>query len=336
MAQTLARDLISAYWDLLGAHRDLENKRRSADQAQAQLDRTSALVRAGRRSKADIKTVEQALASRDADVLRAEAAVLEASVALRKLMGQKLADQRVLEMLPTTDPAVRPRTINVKEEIGRALEVNPRIKQLELSLASYRIDELVAANARLPQLDVEGQFRPQGRSADRLADPTTGEPGARATWGQAFGNMFNDDVNADGLLADWSISGSVSLRWDVQNRGAKGAHQRAKVEIRKAQRLLDKARQDITGDVITAANRVRTSGKMINVTQLSLELAQDNLAAEKARFELGRATNYDVLLKLGEVDDAAAAALRSRIDYLKALADLQALTGEILPAYGLA
>jgi hypothetical protein len=40
-AQDLARDIISAYWDVLFAHRDLENRRRSVELAARQLERRS-------------------------------------------------------------------------------------------------------------------------------------------------------------------------------------------------------------------------------------------------------------------------------------------------------
>jgi outer membrane protein TolC len=50
---------------------------------------------------------------------------------------------------------------------------------------------------------------------------------------------------------------------------------------------------------------------------------------------VGRSTNYDVLQRIDELSNAESSALSARIEYLKARAQLQALTGEILPAYGL-
>jgi outer membrane protein TolC len=335
VAQTMARDVISAYWDLLFAHRDLLNKRRSVLVVQDQLERTEKLVKAGRRSAMDEKGAEQALASREAELLAAETRLLDASLALHKAMGSRPGGKTALGLLPTTDPVVDPRTVVIDDEVSRALEANPQIKQVELSIASLHIDELVAANARLPRLDVEGRFAPQGRSIDTLADPTTGTAGVPATWGRAFNNMFNASGSTQGVLADWTISGSITLTWDVQNRSAKGARQRAEVEVRKAERLLEQVQQEITTAVISSAGRLRTTGKMIEVADLSLSLAQENLDAEQTKFSLGRATNYDVLLRVDDLDAAAAAALRAQIDYLKALAELQALSGEILPAYGL-
>lgn len=334
-AEQATLTVINTYWDVLFAHRDLENRRRSVAVAEEQLERTRALVTAGRVSPVDVKAVEQALAAREGEVLTAENTLLDRSVALRETMGQQFAQRDVLGVLPMSDPVVRPRTINVRAEVDRAMEANPQIRQLELAIASRRIDELVAANLRLPQLDFQGTFTPQGRSVDFLPDPTTGDPGREGNWGEAFQNIFSEDIQDEGLLADWTVQGTLSLRWDIQNRGPKGAHEAAKLQIKRAELQLEQAKQQIAANVIRAANSVRTAGKQIDVARVSLELAEDNLAAEQARYEVGRATNFDVLQRLDELDDAAAQALNAQISYLKALVQLQALNGEILPSFGL-
>ncbi|MEX1362309.1 MAG: TolC family protein [Nannocystaceae bacterium] len=334
-AQNMVRDIISAYWDLLFAHRDLENKRRSVDLAQRQLERTQALVAAGRLSPVDAKAVEQALAARESDVINAENSLLVASLNLRTLMGESLADQDTLGVLPTTDPLVRPRPVDIKTELDSALANNPQVRQLQLGIESRRIDELVAANNRLPQLDVSGSFTPQGRSVDSVPDPGSGDPGAQGSWPEAFRNIFSDDVRNNGLLADWTLTGQITLTWDVQNRGPKGQHEAAMLQLDKAELQLDQARQQVASGVIQAANGLRTASKVMDVAEISLELSKENLEAEQARFEVGRSTNYDVLQRLDEVDQAAASALSAQISYLKALVQLQALNGEILPAYGI-
>ncbi len=333
-AQDLVRDIISAYWDLLFAHRDLENKRRSVELAQRQLERTRALVSAGRLSPVDAKAVEQALAQRESDVINAENSLLNASLDLRTLMGESLADQDTLGVLPMTDPIVKPRPVDTKAVLEQALGTNPQIRQLQLGIESRRIDELVAANNRLPQLDVSGNFTPQGRSIDSVPDQATGAPGAQGSWPEAFRNIFSDDIR-EGLLADWALSGTISLRWDVQNRGPKGQHEAAVLQIERAEVQLEQARQQVAAGVIRAANGLRTAAKVMDVSDISLELARENLQAEQARFEVGRSTNYDVLQRLDEVDSAAGSALSAQISYLKTLVQLQALTGEILPAYGI-
>lgn len=335
-AQTLAKDLIDAYWQVLYAHRDLVNKRRSVALAMEQLDRTNALVSAGRQSPIEAKQVEQELAAREGDVIQAENTLLSESINLRVLMGQDLSRKTAIGIWPVTDPDVQPRSVDVRAEIDKALAAHPSIRLIELNLASFSIDEVVAANRRLPKLDFQGSFTPQGTSVDQLPDATTGDPGLRGSWGEAFRNIFNTNVSEDGLLADWTLSGSLSLEWDIRNRTPKAQYETARLQMKRAEIELDKTRQQLTADVIRAANALRTAAKVMEVSQTSLSLAHENLVAEQARFDVGRSTNFQVLERLDAVDEAEANALNARIQYLQALVALQTLNGEILPSYGLA
>lgn len=334
-AQDAAREVIRGYWALVFAHRDLANKQRSAALVEGQIDRTARLVKAGRRSRLDLKAIEQASAARDAEVAAAEHALLDASLMLRRSMGQSIAGRDTLGLSPTTDPDVQPRAVVVEDEVARALERNPNLRALQLQLDGLAVDARVAKNARLPRLDASVSFSPQGRSIDRAANPVTGAPASDASWSGAFSNIFSDDPGANGVLADWTLSGSISLVWDVQNRYARGVRQQVQASVEQTELRLVQAREDLVAEVVRTASRLRQAGKTIAAAEMSESLARENLAAEQSKFELGRSTNYDVLLRLDELDAASALALGARVEYLRALAELQALTGEILPEYGL-
>ncbi|MFV8749581.1 TolC family protein [Nannocystaceae bacterium ST9] len=335
-AQTMVRDIVSAYWDVLFAKRDLANKHQSVELAQQQLDRTNAQVRAGRLAAVEAKAVEQSLAQRETDVILAENRLLESSLTLRTLMGQEFADRDVLGVVPSTDPAAfEVETVDTQAAIDRALANNPQVRQLEIALASKRIDEVVQANNRLPQLDFTGSFAPSGRSVDSSPSASTGDPGSRGSWGEAFRNFITDDIASKGLFAEYTVSGALDLTWSIQNRTAKGNHQRVLAEIRQAELNLKQIRQTTSTSVIRATNNLRSAAKRYELANVSVELAEQNLAAEQARFEVGRSTNYDVLFRIDALTAAQATALQAQIDYLKAKVDLQSLTGEILPAYGL-
>jgi outer membrane protein len=64
------------------------------------------------------------------------------------------------------------------------------------------------------------------------------------------------------------------------------------------------------------------------------DIATLDLAAERARFEVGRATNFDVLRRQEELAETKLRLLRARVDSLEAAAGVEALTGEILGHYG--
>lgn len=336
-AQNLVRDIVSAYWDVLFSARDLENKHRSLELAREQLTRTEAQVRAGRLAPVDLKAVEQSLATREQEVLLAETSLLESSLNLRTLLGDDFAQRRPVAVLPQTSPeAFDPRPVDIEASIDMAMQANPQVRQLQLALSSRRLDELEAANQRLVQLDFTGTFSPQGRSVDTAADIQSGAPEQRGSWGEAFRNFINDDISQDGLFSEFTVTGALDLTWDVQNKGGKANHQRTLIEVRKAEVNLKQMQQTISTSVFRAANSLRAAQKRMEVADVSVGLAEDNLAAEEARFMAGRSTNYDVLQRIDAMLTAQTTALNAQIDYLKARAQLQALTGEILPAYGLA
>src|SRR5690606_13741048 len=211
--------------------------RQSVQLAKEQLARTEAQVRAGRLAAVEAKAVEQSLAQRETDVLLAENLLLDASLRLRTLMGQEFAGREVLGIEAATDPveSINPEPIDVQAEIERALAANPAVRQLEIALASRRIDEIEAANQRLPQLDFTGTFAPLGRSVDTRPDEQTGEAGSTGSWGEAFRNFGTDNVAEDGLFAEYTVTGALDFTWSVQNRTAKGNHQRVLAEIRQAE-----------------------------------------------------------------------------------------------------
>ena len=334
-AQNLVSDLVSAYWDALFAERDLANKHRSVELARQQLVDTEAKVRAGQLAANDAKAVEQSVASRETAVILAENRLLDASLQLRILMGERYEAGQTLGVLPTTMPEhFEPEAVDTDAAIETAMINDPRVRQLELALASRQIDEMVTARDRLPQLDFTASFAPQGRSVDTRANPMAGTPEAKGSWGEAFQNFISDDIKADGLFAEYTVTGALDLTWSIQNRTAKGNHQRAIAQMHQAQLDLDQLRLATATSVVRTTNSLRSAAKRLELAESSVELAEQNLATERARFDVGRATNYDVLFRIDELAAAETSVLQAQIDYLDAKLELQRLTGEVLPAYG--
>lgn len=341
LAQTAVHDIILAYWDVLFASRDLQNKRRTAATTQEQHRRIKAEVAAGRKSQLDLDTIFQTLVARENEVVLAENTLLDRSLTLRQLMGQDFVDRNVLGVLPQTDPqALAPREIDLQAEIKKALQANPSIRALEVGIASRRIDELVAANARLPILDFRFQFVPQGRSVDQIASADLGTPAKRASWSEAFQNFFTATdvakVNFNtGPFADFNISGALTFNYDIQGRTPKANHERVILEIRKAELNLHKSQQTVSMAVIRAVNAMRNASARLTITSEAVRLAESNLRAEEARYRVGRSTSYDVLFRQDELALAQFNALSAQIDYLRATVELQTQTGALLQSYGI-
>jgi outer membrane protein len=338
MAQTIVHDIILAYWDLLFASRDLENKRRAATTTAEQQRRTQAEVNAGRKSQLDLDTIYQSAVARENDVVLAENVLLDRSLTLRTLMGQEFIDRKVLGIIPMTDPqAISPAQVDLQAKIKQASEYHPQLKQLQISMASQRIDELVAANKRLPQLDTRFVASAQGRSIDAVPSADAGRPAVAGNWGTAFKNFFNkpETISGQGLMADYSVRLELNLQWDIQNRAPKATHERILIEMRRAEAQYRRTQQNISMSVIRAVNAQRTAAARMAITSEAVRLSQSNLRAEEARNRVGRSTSYDILFRQDELAIAEFNALNAQIDYLRATVELQTLTGELLPSYGL-
>jgi outer membrane protein TolC len=78
---------------------------------------------------------------------------------------------------------------------------------------------------------------------------------------------------------------------------------------------------------------VLSAERRLQIDADATKYAQVNLDAEKTRFRVGRATNFDVLRRQEELAQSELRQARAAADYLKALAVLEALTGDILPRY---
>jgi outer membrane protein TolC len=64
-------------------------------------------------------------------------------------------------------------------------------------------------------------------------------------------------------------------------------------------------------------------------------LAKENVRIETDRFQVGRSTNFDVMLRLDEQRQAELRRVQALIDWHKADTMMLMLTGDLLPAYGI-
>ncbi|HRC57519.1 MAG TPA: TolC family protein, partial [Kofleriaceae bacterium] len=71
------------------------------------------------------------------------------------------------------------------------------------------------------------------------------------------------------------------------------------------------------------------------LAQRAIELSQRNIEVELTRFGLGKSTNFDVLQRQDELKQARLRHVRALIDWRKSETAVLALTGELLPFYGI-
>ena len=273
---------------------------------------TEGQIRADKVAKSELLAVQQALATRQQDVIAAEQAVLERSLELRELAG--------LEIGP--------------DAIGLETEPLPAIPVGEIDLAKA----LATANER--SVVLAGMAATE-RSATATVEGAEGNGRSRLDLAIAAGPLASRDTFADSAknaatFSGYSVTASLVFDHTIQHRAERGNIASARAALEQARINTRAARLALATRATRAVQRARAAAASAALGDRSIDLAQQNIEAEQHRFELGKSTNFDVLLRQDALEAARLRQASFLVDYLSARADLDGLTGEILTKFGVA
>jgi outer membrane protein len=309
--RTVVRDLVAAYWEVGYAWADLEIRRSSLDLARERRRLTDASVRGGATAPTEVLAVDQVIAQREEDVVVAELAVTERSLELRRQAGLEIEPDQI-DVQVGAPLAAQLRPIDMKDVVGRAMQSSPEIAVLEAQGKSATLEVEVTDNGLLPRLDLRLFGGPLG-GAEKIGD--------------SLQSMVEDE--------GYQVGGEVILESWLERRAAKGASRRAQAERQRITVNMADVRRQVAQAAAQAVALARSAEKRMQLSRTAIDLTDKNIKAETGRFELGRSTNFDVLLRQEEHTQARLRYARAAADYLRANAAVEALTGEILTRYGI-
>jgi outer membrane protein len=326
------RDVVRAYWELAYASRAVEIQRGSLELAREQLRITEAAVRSRVSSPSEILAVRHAIAVREQTVMLAEVEVSERSLALRRLAGleigpgeidiaatdalarQPAAGQRAAGQPGAVQPvpgqlATGHLVIDLDAAIEQARASNPRLALARTSGATADIGMELAEDTLRPRLDLSAQVGPTGSIAEMERLPRQAGPG-------------------------YTAGATLTYTGSLGQSSARGGRDRAREQTQRARIDLAEAERELAVSVVRAVDLVRVARKRIDVSELAVQLAEQNLASERTLFQAGETRNFDILARQDELAQAQLSRERASADYHQAVADLEALTGELLPRHG--
>lgn len=271
--ETLRQDLIdtvteteTAYWNLSFAWRSLAIQEWLVE-ASVELRDTIDRRRNFDASLADwaqaVATVEQ----RVSDVINFQQSVKEASDQLKVLMNDSrfpLAGETVLA--PIDEMVHTPILIDFRDSLLTAISMRPDVRNSVFEIDIARINELVADNARLPELDFQAQVSSTGMSDkfDQSMD-------------RAYGGDFISYVLG------------LAFQYPLGNRAAEAGYRQARLERSASMVDYRRAIQSTILDVKTNTRKVMDNAELISATRTArlataeslraLEVERDTLAS---------------------------------------------------------
>lgn len=305
--------LITAYWELVLSWRNLAIRQGSLALAKEQLQNTQGLIESGRMSTTEVLAAEQIIANREQDIMNAELAITERSLDVRRLAGLDvgLADLDLWASAPLTVPS-RDMDMDIDALLARALARNPRLSALQARHRTHELARDVTRDALDPELDMELSFGPLGVAPDA-----------------------RESVSRMATFDDMSVRVGLTYRRDLGGRTARGRHHIAQRQLDRHRVDLAEARIEVTRELVQAQRRAGAAQRRAVVGQRVIELAARNVQIDKERFRFGRSTSFDVLQRQNDLEQAQLRLARDIVDYLQALAAIDALTGTLLERYGI-
>jgi outer membrane protein len=281
--QEIVFRVVSSYYEVLLAAKELEVAEQSAKTANAILERSQARYDSGLSVESDLLTAKVRMAARQQEVIRARNTLQVAQAQLNAAMGMPMDSgfqlsgrlaERALSM-----PAVQ-------EVEKQALTNRPDLKRIASEEAAQRQGVSVAKSAFGPRVN------------------------AFAGW-----EMDNPTLMAGGGGNNWV--GLIEVQFDIFQGGAKRAElsrQRALQE--KVVAVKQAATDAIRLDVRRAYYETDANRQQIEVARAAIAEAQESLRINQNRYDSGLTTITDLL-------SAEDAARRSQTDYWQAVYHFQ-------------
>lgn len=282
---------------------------------------TQIRIDVGASAPLDILQPRVQIATQEENLINAVAAVRNAEDTLRTLLHLDQADWD-RPIIPTDPVRYVPVSVDVKEAVDRAMTLRPELHELTLTTDTRRIQNMYARNQTLPLVDLKLNYNLGGAAGRALqVDPATGvrtDTGYTNAFRQLLGNDFP------------SYSLGLNFAVPFTNIGARAEAKRTELELQRSRSLEERQKETIILQVRETARAIDTSARNITAARTAREAAEQNLEAERRRYENGMTTNFQVLQVQSQLSDARARELQALIGYNQAVTAYHRAVGDLL------
>jgi outer membrane protein TolC len=349
-----------AYWDLVFALRDQQNRVANLNLSRENLRQVEARINAGSAAPIERAEVATELANREGEVLLATEQVTRAENILKTLfLKDAAAAEWMRSLVPTDRPVYSDEAIALNDAVKDAVDNRPELRRLKLQREMNAIDIAYFRNQTRPQVDLNTSFslggfsqggantspttfplivpQPSGAETSGLAYlynqicripancqpiPTVTAPGAPNFLAGGFNRSLQNLFRSD--APTYSVGVTISL--PLRNRTAEANLAGARVLDEQINAQMRSQEQIVMAEVRNAVQAVETARQRVLVARRARENAELQLEGERRKYEAGLSTTFLLFQRENSLANARNSEIRAETDYNKALADLQRAT----------
>jgi HAE1 family hydrophobic/amphiphilic exporter-1 len=359
----------AAYWNLVFAMRDQQNRIANLNLARENFRRIEAQIAAGAAAPFSRAEVQTELANRESDLLLSVQQVSVAENTLKQLIiRDPQKEEWRAQIVPTDNPSFDTTPVNLQDALTEARANRPELKRLNLQQDINKIDIQYFRNQTRPQVDLTGAVSTTGLSGSPTEASLGGtsplisdNPNAGATAfllnqinqiraTQGLPSVVVPTVVQESSVPENLVGGygrtlrnlfsfntrnivvGVNIQIPFRNKTAEANLAGARIQETQTEALRRSQEQVVEVEVRNAAQRVESSRQIVLSARAARESAEVQLEGERRLYQVGRSTTFLLIQRENELANARNQEIRAETDYNKALAELQRATSTTLRA----
>ncbi len=284
-------DVVTTYWDLYAAERDLAVQRIIVERATVFLDEAQRRADAGLVGPAEVATARVFLADQQLDELDKEERLDEVSDRLVTLLGGDAPAER---WHATSEPS-EVRTVIPDEDflLERALEHNAELRAARAELDAAAASARAARWDLLPRLDVVGSVAGNGLSGEAQPVDFAGET-LLADEDGGVGDAVSEALGGD--FPGWSLG--LRMELPLLFRAGRGERNRAEAERIRAELNVTAVERSLREDVRSRHRELSHGLRRLALARSSVDASMEQVRIGLIEYENGRTTAFE-LVRLG-------------------------------------
>ncbi len=320
-----------AYWGLVASIENLKVRQQSLKLAQDFLERQRRAVEVGTEAPIEILSARSEVATREADILAAQADVKNSEDRLKVILNLMAEDPKseFYSIVPQEMPEFKEKEISLDEAFASALQNRPDLEATRIGIKNSEISLDFAKNQQLPALNLSASYWSPGVSGTQILYERTPEFPLGVKVGEVPGGVGDSFKDVFGFrYKNWSVR--LTLDIPLNSFISRANLAQARVDLQQAQLRLQQQEQNIYLEIKQAVRAVETNYQRVEAYKVARELRQQQLAAEEEKLKVGLTTPYFVLQYQRDLATAQTTELQAVIDYNLSLANLSRAMGTSL------
>ncbi|MFC1591170.1 TAXI family TRAP transporter solute-binding subunit [Thermodesulfobacteriota bacterium] len=296
----------SQYYELLRTFDTLLIEQQTLELARAQNERTAALAMIGKVPEGELTIAKAQYASRQDNVILARKNYRDQEDALLQLLrAQFLYSVEPTLRLPLGKKIFAPVYKFDTNEMVTAFQKRPDVRNTLAAIEKAYINERVAKNALLPNLDLNMRLYNTANTFRHEEDVL---------------HDFRD-------FNDVMFSLGLGLTLPLPNTADRSSYIKAQIAREQTLLSLEQVRETVQREVREAVRSVQSAEQRIPITKNALNEAEKQIAEQLLKFNNGETDNFNVFRAITDFADARLAELNALVDYYQAVVDLHKTLG---------